>query len=256
MKKKILALLMTLAVAAFAAVGCSSNEASQPAQESAAQTESISPEAEPTEATQADKSAEGEQLLADLKGTYEQLWDVVLADKYSEDWLEAASAIVGEENAQGAVEMLKSSVTGELYGQEAVDAYANSEGGAFNCSFLQGVDQFTFDGNTISGADKDGSEVFSHEYAYISYDEATDFYVYETQDADAGEFKYFALRPDTPAKTYHIEFRYGSDADALVQFDSGAYAYWMASGIPTGDNAELAKQAIKLFCEENLQQAE
>lgn len=33
------------------------------------------------------------------------------------------------------------------------------------------------------------------------------------------------------ATTWHIEFRYGSDLDALKQYDAGEYAYWLASGI-------------------------
>ena len=47
---------------------------------------------------------------------------------------------------------------------------------------------------------------------------------FESDDADSGEFTYFVLAPDTSEETYHIEFRYGSDADALSQYDAGDYA--------------------------------
>ena len=39
---------------------------------------------------------------------------------------------------------------------------------------------------------------------------------YEMVYADSGEFTYFFLAPDTSAETYHIEFRYGSDADCCA----------------------------------------
>ena len=71
-------------------------------------------------------------------------------------------------------------------------------------------------------------------------------------DADSGEFTYFFLAPDTSAETYHIEFRYGSDADALSQYDAGDYAYWVASGISTDCDQTMIDNCIELFCTENL----
>lgn len=56
-------------------------------------------------------------------------------------------------------------------------------------------------------------------------------HVYKTEDAD--EFTYFCLAPDTPGSTCHIKFRYGSDLEALAQYDKGPLAYWLAAGIPT-----------------------
>ena len=52
--------------------------------------------------------------------------------------------------------------------------------------------------------------------------------------------------------TYHIEFRYGSDADALEKYDAGDYAYWLASGISTEYDEKMVDDCIQLFCEENL----
>lgn len=200
-----------------------------------------------------DREAEAEQLLQDLAGTYEELWPVVLSEEYAQDWMDECTAIVGEDAAQEAVDMLQGSVTGTIYGQEAVDAYADSDSSAFFCDFLDGVKLITFEGDMISGVDADENELFSHSYTYAGYDESTGFYEYATEDSDAGEFAYFALRGDTPDTTAHIEFRYGSDLDELVKFDSGDYAYWMASGILAGDNQEMAKESIHIFCTENLQ---
>ena len=72
------------------------------------------------------------------------------------------------------------------------------------------------------------------------------------EDEDAGEFRYFYMMPDTPATTYHLEFRYGSDIDALSQYNEGPYAYWLAAGFPVDADEEMVKNVITLFCEENL----
>ena len=83
-----------------------------------------------------------------------------------------------------------------------------------------------------------------------------DGYLYETADEDAGEFKYFFLLPDTPASTYHIEFRYGSDADALELYNEGPYAYWLAAGILADHDEQMVTDVINLFCSENLAEME
>ena len=75
--------------------------------------------------------------------------------------------------------------------------------------------------------------------------------VYQSTD-DAGEFTYLLFRDDTMASTYHIEFRYGSDLDALGQYDAGPYAYWLASGISTDYDQTMIENCIELFCTENL----
>ena len=116
------------------------------------------------------------------------------------------------------------------------------------------MDRITFDGTTISGA-FEGSQVFSHEYAYVgplSLAGMMEGYLYETSDADAGEFRYFYMMPDTPASTYHLEFRYGSDVDELAKYNEGPYAYWLAAGLPEDADEELIGNVIALFCEENL----
>ena len=63
-------------------------------------------------------------------------------------------------------------------------------------------------------------------FHYIGMEEIRGLYIYESDDADSGEFTYFCMAPDTMATTWHIEFRYGSDLDALKQYDAGEYAYW------------------------------
>lgn len=202
-----------------------------------------------------DENADAAALLEAIKGTYEPLFPVITDPKYDPLWLDPCAAILGEESAPAMAEMLKTACSGTLYGQEAVEAFGDGSGGAqFDCLFIHGVDQITFDGATISGT-LAGEEVFSHEYAYagkLSLAGMMEGYLYETSDADAGEFRYFYMMPDTPASTYHLEFRYGSDADALALYNAGPYAYWLAAGFPVDADETLTENVIELFVLENM----
>lgn len=102
----------------------------------------------------------------------------------------------------------------------------------------------------ISGVDKQGKKLFSHKYHFVEKD-SDDNYIYETDDKNDDEFRYFWMRPDSPSETHHIEFRYGSDKQQLAQLLTGKYAYWMASGVREGHEDEW-KQSIILFVGENL----
>ena len=175
--------------------------------------------------------------------------------QYDQIWLDKCEAIVGADMAGQCADMLKSACTGTIYGEDAIAAYTDPETAQFDCYFINGVKQFVFDGNQISGIDESGNEVFSHKYSYVedfSISGMLDGYLYETADADAGEFRYFVMLPDTPASTFHIEFRYGSDKDALKEYAEGPYAYWLAAGIPANRDDALIDNVIGLFAEENL----
>ena len=253
--KKLTALLLSLALAAAMLTGCgSSGSAPQQSAQSAAQESAVSGSAESLSVSGAeDQAAAAEQLLNDLTGTYEQLWPVLLDARYHDIWLKDCAAIVGNENAQATADKLISMVTADIYGEDAVKAYKdNPDGAAYNCSFTQGLYHLTFDGTTISGVDVNGNVLFSHTYHFIGMEESRGFYEFESDDPDAGEFTYFFLAPDTPNTTFHIEFRYGADKEALASLDSGAYAYWMASGIPTNHDQKMIENCIELFCRENL----
>lgn len=242
-QKKLLSLFLALALALSILSGCGSTPASNVDQPS---------NTEVTENNDENKAA-AEQLLVDLTGTYQELWPVILDNKYEQLWLDDCKALVGEENARAAYEKLASMVTGEVYGEEAVKAYANG-GGAYDCSFIEGLDTLEFDGASaeIKGYDANGDQLFSHKYHYIGMEEIRGLYEFESDDDDSGEFTYFCLAPDTSASTYHIEFRYGSDIDALGKYDAGNYAYWLASGISTEYDDAMIEKCIELFCTENL----
>lgn len=197
--------------------------------------------------------AETDAFLAQLEGTYDELFTVICAPEYDEVWLAACAEYGDEENAEAYADMLKSACVGTLYGEEAMEAYEDGDSAVFNCFFLDGISQFAVEGNQISGLDESGETVFSHSYSYVGDLEGMmTFAIYQSDDEDAGAFTYFLFAPDTPAETYHIEFRYGDDLDALGELTTGKYAYWLASGILSDNIAEDAVRAINLFCEENL----
>ena len=166
-------------------------------------------------------------------------------------WLKPCIEALGEEMAPAAAEALKAACNGTIYGQEAVEAFGDgSQGAQFDCLFINGVSNITFDGETISGTDESGKTVFSHEYAYagkLSLGGMMEGLLFETADADAGEFRYFLMMPDTPATTYHLEFRYGSNVEDLAKYNEGPYAYWLAEGFPVDADEEMIRNVITLF---------
>ena len=206
----------------------------------------------------ADGSAEALELMENVKGTYEPLFPVITAPEYDQIWADPCVKALGEEAGTAMAQMMKTYCAGEIYGQEAIDAFGDgSNGMQFACGFINGVSTITFDGLTISGADEKGAQVFTHEYAFagkLSLSGAMDGFLFETADEDAGEFKYFFMMPDTPATTYHLEFRYGSNKEDLAKIVEGPYAYWLAAGFPVNADAELINKVITLYCEENLEE--
>ena len=208
----------------------------------------------------ADDAAEAAALMENIKGTYEALFPVITDPQYDQIWLDPCVAAAGEEAGPQMAEMLKAACNGTIYGQEAIDAFGDGSNGAqFDCAFINGVSTITFDGAVISGADENGNQVFSHEYTYtglLSLGGLMEGYLFETADEDAGEFKYFYMMPDTPATTYHLEFRYGSNTEDLAEYNKGPYAYWLAAGFPVDADEEMIKNVITLFCEENLTEEE
>ena len=203
-----------------------------------------------------DETAEAAALLEAVKGTYEALFPVITDPQYDEIWLAPCVEMMGDEMGPTVAELLKAACNGTIYGQEAIDAYGDGSNGAqFDCLLINGVSNITFDGNQISGVNENGETVFSHAYAYagkLSLGGMMEGYLYETADEDAGEFRYFFMMPDTPATTYHLEFRYGSNVDDLTKYNDGPYAYWLAAGFPVDADEAMTEDVIDLFCDENL----
>ena len=206
--------------------------------------------------TAQDETTEAAALLEEITGTYEPLFPVITKPEYDSLWLDPCTAVLGEEAGTQMAEILKAACSGTIYGQEAIDAFGDGSNGAqFDCLFIHGISTLTFNGATISGADESGNQVFSHEYTYagkLILGGMMEGYLYETADEDADEFRYFYMMPDTPASTFHLEFRYGSSVDDLTKYNEGPYAYWLAAGFPVDADANMIKNVIELFCLENL----
>ena len=117
---------------------------------------------------------------------------------------------------------------------------------------LGGVKKMTIEGNTISGVDADGNEVFRHTYSPMNLENENGFIFYQTEDADAGQFTYFAFSPDTMEDTWHLEFRYAEKVEDLMSWFEGAYAYWNVGAIAEDYTEEEITGAITLFGTENL----
>ena len=202
-------------------------------------------------------------FLYDLSETYQPLFDgATFETKYNHYWNEYAAAVVGEKAAvdNNAAGLMKSSI-----GASWANKGTNS---SFCCAFTNSVATLSFQGSVITGYDESGNTVFSHSYKYLreghlygpgedgSQVAYMDVTIFESLDGNEDEFKYFAMCGDTPSTTYHIEFRYGSNLNDLEQMYSGAYAYWLAAGIPTSavsDESEaMISNVIALFCAENL----
>lgn len=212
---------------------------------------------------QAEKLSVNGGILSAIAGengtTYKPLFDCILDEQYSQYWHDYCAAVLGVENTalDATVEMLRTACAGELYGDEAAETYGkNPAATQFCCDFINDAETISVNGNTITIKTK--WNTVSHQYTYQGTftvgTEAPMIFIadlYMTED-DAGEFKYFLFRDDTPDETYHIEFRYGSDLNELKGYVTGNYAYWLAAGIPVGADEAMIKNCIALFCLENM----
>lgn len=213
-----------------------------------------------------------DEYLASLAGTYEPLFPVMDREENKTIWYENFAAVLGVEDTETA-EMLRQSIIGmfeaDVYGPDAV-ALAKDDPtyGAFDCNFVEGVAQLKFEGSTITGYAADGTEVFSHAYTLLSNDRC-DFgamnEMYETyfteeewptmavyvSDGEVDSFKYFAFCGDTPAETFHIEFRYGASLDGIASYYDGNYAYLMCAGFLMNAPEGMMNDCINLFVTEN-----
>ena len=226
MKKRIAAIVLCV-FCLLAIAGCSQSK----------------PDAQTAQPTAAQETGD---YLTTISGPYEELFPQL-----------ATTPLVGAENAETATDTLLAMCMAEPYGPEASEKYAaDPESMAFNCYFRGGVDRFVMDGHTISGLDAQGNEVFSHTYHKLDEENENGFLFYQSDDADSGDFTYFAFSPDTMETTYHLEFRYAEDLSDLQSWFEGNYAYWNAAAIAVDYDQETMKNVIELFVTENLTEAE
>lgn len=211
-------------------------------------------------------SAAAGELLAQLQGSYVELFPEMCLEKYMPVWSEVLLPYCSSAEELGQYyQMFTVRFMGTQYGDEAAETFADDpESAVFNCFFLHDIARFTIEGNTISGTAADGGERFRHSYHYVQDLPVTYFgmelpaalHVYESDDAQADEFRYFAFSDDTPGETYHLEFRYGAALENLGNYTEGDYAYWLASAIAADYDDETMSDCIRLFVTENLGEAE
>ena len=126
-----------------------------------------------------------DDFLSRIQGSFVELFPEMARDEYHQAWLDVVTPLVGEENAEATVEYLLNVCMGSKYGEEAIEAYtADPDSMQFNCYFLGGVKKMTVEGNTISGVDADGSEVFRHTYSPIDVENENGFIFYQSEKSN------------------------------------------------------------------------
>lgn len=115
--------------------------------------------------------AAGSGVWTDIAGetstSYDNLFDVILDEKYSDIWYKYCAAVMGEDNAEAAAAFLKGSISSDIYGQEAVDHIAETGAAAFDCWYINDAAQFTFNSDmTATVTLTDGSQS-THTYEYL-----------------------------------------------------------------------------------------
>ena len=96
-KKKLTSLFLTLALSFSLLAGCGNTENSQSEIQQSTSTvveEQTTSVATEQESETEDGKADAEQLLRNLKGTYQELWPVILSDEYKQLWLDDSAAML------------------------------------------------------------------------------------------------------------------------------------------------------------------
>lgn len=206
------------------------------------------------DAQDAAKSLSGDKYLKGLKGTYVELFsqETCLNPKFDNLWKSETLKYVESAKVDSVITFFQNQCQGDKVGEEAVSFNKRNGSMQFCCAFLQGVKRFEMKGRHISGYAADGKLLFSHDYHFVVQD-SNGNYIFESNDNNQDEFRYFWFMPDSPKTTYHIEFRYGSDKNQLSQMMGGRYAFWMAAGVREGHEEEW-RNGIILFVDERLKE--
>lgn len=101
---KILNLFLAVTLAVSMLTGCGDSNTTP--SEKASQKEATENVSEATESNATDDETTAKQLLNDLTGSYQELWPVILDDKFEQIWLDNCKELVGEDNAEAAYNKL------------------------------------------------------------------------------------------------------------------------------------------------------
>lgn len=227
-------------------VGCSDSDSSSSAPENSKVTEQ--------------GRGEAEGILAEIQGEFIELFPEMEKEEYRSIWIDEITKVKPEtskEDANAMTEMIIGMMEGDIYGAPAVEKYDFTTGNyAFNCYFIHDVKKVKMDGNRISGVDKNGKEVFNHTYSFVK--EENGLSIYKSDDENSGNFTYFGFMGDTPATTFHLEFRYGATTEKMGKdgWFEGDYAYWLVGAIQADYDDKLMDSVIRLFVDENFGEEE
>ena len=227
------------------------------------------PETSEEETEEPDENGIFAAIAGENGTTYENFFDVTLAEENYDLWYNCCAAVVGEDAAEDTVEFMQGCISSDLYGEEAINYYSENPDApaVFDCFYINGVKTVTFNPDqTITVELEDGSSQ-THAYEYLGVSsvgegETMEYMgeeisvafpcdVYRSTD-EAGEFNYFFLRDDTMEETGHIEFRYGKDPEELKGYFTGPYAYWLTAGFDVDADEQTLKSTVELFCLENM----
>lgn len=113
MKKKFVAVALS-AVCLLSAVGCGQQSASTASSASSVSSSVAS-------SASASQVMDAEDYLSGISGTYVELFPEMAKSEYRNLWIDAATPLVGEDNAESATDMLLGMCMAEPYGEEAVE---------------------------------------------------------------------------------------------------------------------------------------
>lgn len=277
MRKRFMLTAIMAALVVSSLGSCGNTDSSEKSESTSSAAETSAAESKAEDSVSADESTTDStadtsdfgvwtEIAGENGTTYPNLFKVILDDTNHSYWYDYSAAVVGEKNAEDTVNNLQKFISADIYGEDAVKAYADQDFFLFDCWYLNDVDTFTFKDNTATITKTDGTSE-THTYEYLGVQQigenetmkyqgqefcpAFDVDVYKSTD-DAGDFTYFLFRDDTMATTYHLEFRYGSDLDGLKKYLEGDYAYWLSAGISENPDAQTLENVISLFCLENM----
>ena len=203
-----------------------------------------------------------DEFLKNVIGEYVPLFEgATFETKYDHYWHDYTSAVIGESMAEYAVSMMKKAIGAATYGDQATSD--------FFCGYANDVTKVEFgepDGTEVTFTLKDGSTV-KHTYEFVKMADASgateagqqmnmNGYLYKSKDGNTDDFAYLFMCPDTPATTYHLEFRWGDTEENILKLTDGKYKNWLAAGFSaealTDPNETLLQQVIALFVIENV----
>lgn len=113
MKKKFVAVALS-AVCLLSAVSCGQQSASTASSASSVSSSVAS-------SASASQVMDAEDYLSGISGTYVELFPEMAKSEYRNLWIDAATPLVGEDNAESATDMLLGMCMAEPYGEEAVE---------------------------------------------------------------------------------------------------------------------------------------